>query len=205
MLVKVCGITRKKQLDALDNLGIEMVGLNFYPSSKRYIEEPLLNTGLKAKRVGVFVNPTVSEVIKLVSQHSLDYVQLHGNEPLEVVAELANRVPIIKAFGVAETFDFEVSKPYEPYVEYFLFDTLTPFFGGSGQKFNWQKLAEYKGGKSFLLSGGIQPEDAKMLGTLEHKRFAGIDINSGFEDSPGVKNIELIKSFLSDIKHEKSR
>jgi phosphoribosylanthranilate isomerase len=130
---------------------------------------------------------------------------LHGDESLEFVEQLAERFKIIKVFGIDQEFDFTRTKAYEPYVEYFLFDTKTPLYGGSGLKFNWQKLEEYRGMPGFILSGGITADDAMDLLDLEHEKFAGVDINSGFEIKPGVKNIELIEKLLKKVKHEEPR
>lgn len=182
-----------------------MIGFNFYPKSKRYLSEPINDENTPGcHNVGVFVNPGIAEVNKMASLHDLSYVQLHGNESVDFCREVVKNHKMIKVFGVDEDFNFSEVHPYETYADYFLFDTKTPLYGGSGKKFRWEKLAEYNGQTKFLLSGGIQPEDAEEIAKLEHKRFAGVDINSGFESSPGIKDIDTIKSFLNKIKHEES-
>ena len=107
---------------------------------------------------------------------------------------------IIKAFNVNENFDFETTLPYEKVADYFLFDTKTPLHGGSGQKFDWRLLDKYTGHIPFLLSGGIGPDDAEEILKINHPKLTGIDVNSGFEDEPGVKNIEKLKNFIDQIK-----
>lgn len=201
MLVKVCGITDKKQYEQLIDLGIDMVGFNFYPPSKRYLSEKIAHDHKqRTLRVGVFVDPTEEEVDKAVQEHSLDMVQLHGHEPVEFCARLSRKYNLIKVFGISGSFDFASILPYEDYVQYFLFDTKTALYGGSGRKFDWANLSEYKGSREFLLSGGINPGDAEVILQLNFDKLAGVDINSGFEMAPGIKNMELIKQFLSLIK-----
>jgi len=115
----------------------------------------------------------------------------------EAVSEFAH---VIKVFRVGEDFDFEQTEAFEECSLLFLFDTYTEDFGGSGRKFNWKLLDAYTGDTPFLLSGGIGPKDAKRLLKIEHEQFVGIDINSGFEMSPGVKDLELIEGFLEKIR-----
>ena len=205
MIVKVCGITRKEQFSELDELGVDMIGLNFYKPSQRYLRDVIKKEKLgNSEVVGVFVNPAVEEIREKSQQYALDLIQLHGDETADFVEKLAGDYRIIKAFGVDEGFDFSKLEPFEPYADYFLFDTKTTLYGGSGRKFNWQQLKEYRGDVPFLLSGGIRPEDVADIAEIDHQMFAGVDINSGFERSPGDKNIELVKRFLTELKNEKS-
>jgi phosphoribosylanthranilate isomerase len=106
---------------------------------------------------------------------------------------------IIKAFSVNEDFQFHKTKPFEGVADYFLFDTKTNLPGGSGEKFNWEILNRYNGDTPFLLSGGISPEDAEEIKKIDHPQLAGIDLNSGFEDEPGLKNIEKLNVFIEEI------
>jgi len=206
MIIKVCGITQPEQYNELSCLNTDMIGFNFYTKSPRYIDHPIhADTNGAAKNVGVFVNATIGNVMDKVTTHKLDFVQLHGDEPPEYCREIMDRVEIIKVFRVDYSFDFAVTKVFDDSATYFLFDTKTPLFGGSGEKFDWQKLNEYTGNTPFIISGGIKPADADEILRIKHDQFAGIDINSGFEESPGIKNIESIKQFLKYIKNEKSR
>ena len=106
---------------------------------------------------------------------------------------------IIKAFSVDENFDFAQTQPFEGAAHYFLFDTKTAQHGGSGQKFNWKLLDKYEGHTPFLLSGGIGAGDAEEILKINHPKLTGVDLNSGFEDAPGMKNIEKLKSFINQI------
>lgn len=206
MIVKVCGIMDSNQYQKLSKLEVDMIGFNFYPKSKRFLKTPIaLDTVSTLANVGVFVNPSRMEVAETVKLHNLEYIQLHGNESVEFCQILAQDHKIIKVFGIDEAFDFSVTTPYEQYVSYFLFDTKTPLFGGSGKKFAWDKLNQYSGNIDFFLSGGIAPADVNAILELKHQRFVGLDINSGFETSPGYKDIELISSFLNKVKYEEPR
>ena len=108
---------------------------------------------------------------------------------------------IIKAFRVDESFQFHKTKPFETIADYFLFDTKSNLPGGSGKKFDWKILEKYKGKTPFFLSGGIQPEDAEEIKKIDHPQLAGVDLNSGFEDEPGLKNIEKLKNFITELKN----
>ena len=100
--------------------------------------------------------------------------------------------------------DFEKTREYEGRVDYFLFDTRCEGYGGSGKRFDWSILTEYKGETPFLLSGGIRPENAEAIRNFRHPRFAGIDLNSGFEIEPG-RYVTLTDDDFEKAKAEKDR
>lgn len=200
MIIKVCGITRKEQYEELVELGVDMIGFNFYKPSSRYLREAINGVKGRSLHVGIFVNPSEDEIIKAAELHDLDLIQLHGNETVEFTKNIARRFSVIKVFGVDDQFDYKKTKEYEQYAEYFLFDTKTPGFGGSGKKFTWQQLAEYDGDTPFLLSGGIQPDDADIILKMNHDKFAGVDINSGFESAPGYKKIDQVHRFTKKLR-----
>lgn len=99
-----------------------------------------------------------------------------------------------------EGFNFASIAVFEGNVDYFLFDTKTKQHGGSGKKFNWQLLEKYTGNTPFFLSGGIGPDDVEEIKGINHPMLAGVDLNSGFEDEPGLKNIEKLKKFIEEIR-----
>ena len=199
MLVKVCGITEQHQLDELDNmLGIHFIGNIFYPASKRYVKNTLLAT-TNTEKVGVFVNETVSSIIETCRRYEIQIVQLHGDESLNFCEQLSTHFKVIKAIPIDTTTDFESLKTYESVVDYFLLDTKTVDYGGSGKKFDWNMLTRYQLKTPFILSGGISFNDVEHLKNISHPAFIGIDINSRFEHSPGIKNIELIKEFIHEL------
>ena len=189
--------------EAVEELSIDLLGYIFYPPSKRYVgenpEAGLFNSG-KAK-VGVFVDENAFEILALAKNLGFGWIQLHGKENPKTCQLLKNQgQKIIKAFSVDETFDFHKTQPFEGVADYFLFDTKTTLPGGSGKKFNWEILNKYQGVTPFFLSGGISRFDASGISKITHPQFAGVDLNSGFEDKPGLKNVEKLKQFIDEIK-----
>lgn len=185
-------------------LPVDMMGLIFYPKSPRYVvggQDEIVACKQDVKFVGVFVNETVDTVLHIVRNFELDFVQLHGNEPVEYCSEVRKSVPVIKAFSVADRHDFEQTQPYEGLCDYFLFDTKTPAYGGSGHKFDWTLLDCYMGKTPFLLSGGIAIDDAQAIKKISHPLLYGIDLNSRFEIEPAVKDISMLKQFINEIKN----
>lgn len=189
----------KENILGLLALKPDFIGFIFYDKSKRFVTDfPQNEIPSTTKKVGVFVNETIEEIIEKANQHTLDFVQLHGNETSEFCEKLvAKNIKIIKAFSVDENFDFSAIKSFEKHVSLFLFDTKGNNYGGNGIKFNWELLQKYLGRKPFLLSGGISINDAAEIKKIKHPAFLGIDINSGFEMEPGLKNIKEIKEFKS--------
>ena len=124
MIVKVCGITDMAQFNWLEQHDIDMIGLNFYPRSKRFISQPLtgINRTTKAEKVGVFVNPQLSYLLETVDKYKLTMVQLHGNESPAFCDRVAEHTAIIKAFGIDERFSFADTEPYLVSTRYLLFD-----------------------------------------------------------------------------------
>lgn len=204
MLIKVCGIADTELLHRIDEMHIDFMGFIFYPKSKRHVEGKLSAEQIQPipesiKKVGVFVNEDIETIFQISKHYSLDFVQLHGNEDASFVGNISKEIPVIKAFRIDETFSFEETLPFESSCTYFLFDTRDKLYGGTGKKFDWQLLKKYNGKTPFLLSGGIYPDDAARINQINHPKFTGIDINSGFEKEPGIKNIGQIKKFLNQI------
>lgn len=179
------------------------MGYIFYAPSKRYVgetPEPGLFNSEKPK-VGVFVDENAFEILALAKNLGFEWVQLHGNENPKTCQLLKRQgLKIIKAFSVDEKFNFKTTQQYEKVANYFLFDTKTENHGGSGQKFNWAILDKYVGHIPFFLSGGIGPGDVKNIMEINHPKLTGVDVNSGFEDEPGLKNIEKLDEFITKIK-----
>jgi len=205
MKIKVCGIADLEFIEQADSMDIDFIGFIFYTHSKRYLMTGLYNNQIKAisshiKKVGVFVNETKEQIEKTATAYKLDFVQLHGDEDNDYTAELSKKYPIIKAFRINEEFDFDNTIPFEKYCQYFLFDTRGKLYGGTGEKFNWRLLEQYKGNTPFLLSGGISPIDYKEILKFKHSQFAGVDLNSGFETKPGIKDTKLLQNFINQIR-----
>ena len=216
MKIKVCGMREAENMLDVAQLPLDMMGFIFYPGSKRAVTKPdqLLRFFKKASwpkgisRVGVFVNAEVEEVLNKTHDFELDYIQLHGGESPAYCAELQNiwsvttlrKARIIKAFAVGTQMDFKSCTPFEPYCDYFLFDTQTAGYGGSGVSFNWDLLEGYQGKTPFFLSGGIGPDALLTLARFSHPLWAGIDLNSRFEIAPGVKDAIVLADFIRKIR-----
>lgn len=201
MIVKVCGLRTEENL-AQVNTTLDMIGLNFYMPSIRCValEADAYNILPETvKRVGVFVNESMDSIISKITEYGLDYVQLHGNESQEFGREVAKHSQVIKVFRIKSAEDLEEIDDHG-YAEYYLFDTYTEKYGGSGNKFDWDILNSYTGDIPFLLSGGIGPDDTDGILKINHPMFRGVDINSRFESVPAVKDMGMIDKFIEVIK-----
>lgn len=202
MKIKVCGITEINQANALANLGVHFIGFISYEKSKRYAWNKIQPTDLKTlksiKKVGVFVNENVPNLLNIAQQAKFDLIQLHGNESVEDVKEISKFYPVIKAISVAESSNHlqEQINEYSAYVNYLLFDTATNNYGGTGRTFYWDILNDLKISQPYFLSGGLSVETDFNFETFNQTPFA-LDINSKFESSAGIKNIKLIESFIA--------
>jgi len=162
----------------------------------------------RLKMVGVFVDDMPQNIVTRVVSYHLDIVQLHGNETPTLIRNLRRTldpdirpgIKFMKVISVETADDIAKYKDYEGVADYFLFDTKCPTAGGSGQKFDWQILQQYDGNTPFLLSGGIGLDDIDALKAFSHPKCIGIDLNSRFETSPAVKDVDKIKEFIEKIK-----
>jgi len=199
-LIKVCGMKEGRNIKAIENLGVDLIGFIFYSKSPRFVCETPSYLPLKAKRVGVFVNEDQEYIQLIANRFSLDYIQLHGNESPEYCIALKNKgVKIIKNFSIAQKEDLEQIENFEGICDYFLFDTKCESYGGSGEQFDWNVLYNYHGKTPFLLSGGINLQSVKALQDFNHPRLAGYDINSCFETKPGNKDVRKTAKFVKQI------
>ena len=204
LAIKICGMKFPENLLAVVALRPDFMGFIFYPKSPRYAEpldiETINSIPKSIKKIGVFVNESLENILTVVYKYNLDGVQLHGSENVEICRKLKDTgLLVLKAFPIADAYNFNVTKTYEGACDYFLFDTKTEAYGGSGVKFDWQILNKYKGQTPFLLSGGIAADDSEAILKIEHPKFAGIDLNSKFEISPGFKNVKLLNKFLQAL------
>ena len=212
-----------ENIQQVTELGIDLMGFIFWPKSPRYVKRVTVKAGIvpnlpnskvtrnakKVKRVGVFVDEMPQTVITHAYNYRLDYIQLHGNEsPIYIanlkrtlIPDILSDVKIIKALSIREADDVKRWREYENVADLLLFDTKCKCVGGSGEQFDWSVLDKYDGNIPFLLSGGIGPEDADRLKQFDHPMCIGIDLNSKFEDEPGVKNVEKLKRFIECIIH----
>ncbi len=202
LIIKVCGMKFTENREQFEQLPVDLLGYIFYAPSKRFVgEHPDAGLFLSAKpKVGVFVDANAFEILGLAKNFDFEYIQLHGKENPKTCRILKQQgLKLLKAFSVDDAFKFSKTKEFEGEVDYFLFDTKTKLHGGSGKKFDWEILKKYDGNTPFLLSGGIGPDDAESILQIDHPMLAGVDLNSGFEDEPGVKNIEKLKKFIEEI------
>ncbi|KAA6342591.1 N-(5'-phosphoribosyl)anthranilate isomerase [termite gut metagenome] len=186
----------------VEQVGVDMIGFIFYPKSSRYVEEMPEYLPQYANRVGVFVNESIESILNIVTCFGLNYVQLHGEESAEFCGSLSqSNILVIKTFSISQEKDLQAVSMYKGVCNYYLFDTKCDERGGSGKLFDWNILNKYEGQTPFLLSGGISMESIEALKEFTHPRLAGIDINSRFEVSPGMKDVKKIKSFLNKLAH----
>lgn len=206
MKIKVCGMKFPENIASIAVLQPDYMGFIFYAKSPRYAEpldvESLQNMPSSIKKIGVFVNEDIDRLLTLVYKYSLDGVQLHGSETPEICLKFKEvGLIVIKAFPIADAFSFNIISKYENCCDLYVFDTKTDAYGGSGQKFDWSILEAYKGNTPFLLSGGISSNDAEAVLKITHPQLAGVDLNSKFEISPGLKKVELLRDFIKEIRN----
>ena len=201
MMTKVCGMRDAQNIRDVEALGIDWIGMIFWPKSKRYVAEVPSYLPEHLKKVGVFVDSTLDDILQHISDYQLDIIQLHGQESPDFAKALKPHT-IIKAFNIEKADDLLQTEKYEGIADYFLFDTKGKMVGGNGQKFDWSVLTAYQGKTPFLLSGGIGPEDAESVRSFHHPRCIGIDLNSRFESEPGFKDINQLKTFINKLRYE---
>lgn len=192
-----------REVEALD---IDCMGFIFYPRSPRFVSDDA--TTLDAirrcsrKKVGVFVDETAESIRQKAALYRLDYLQLHGAESPEICRALRTEgYGVIKSFSVGAITDIEKTDRYRENVDYLLFDTKSAGYGGSGERFDWSLLNEYTGNIPFLLSGGLSPDCLTDILRFRHPQFAGVDLNSGFEISPALKDVVKLRDFSTALRN----
>jgi len=193
-----------QNIESVAGLQPDYLGFIFYERSKRNFEGHIPEITHNIKKVGVFVNATVSEINSKITEHNLDAVQLHGDESpaycLALRENNATGIEIMKAFSMSADFDFEILKAYMSTCDYFLFDTKGKERGGNGTLFDWEILKGYNLDKPFFLSGGIGPDEieqvAEFLQTPMATNCYALDVNSKFESKPGMKKVLELKKFI---------
>ena len=194
-----------ENIKSIADLNPDYLGFIFYDRSKRNFTGTIPELPKQIKKTGVFVNEEIAVVVSLQEKHQLQAIQLHGDESVAYVQELkrclSNKIEIIKVVGLKNDAYFEELIPYEKEVDYFLFDTKGKDRGGNGVKFDWSVLKEYPFSKPFFLSGGIGPNDAQLVKEVEKSGLPiyAVDINSKFEDKPGLKNSIKVINFKNQL------
>lgn len=191
---------------AVSDLQPDYMGFIFYEKSPRFVGTDfqfVYKFPASVKKVGVFVNASSEEMIRQVKRLGLDYLQLHGNESAEQCEELKKAgIKLIKAFSIGDDFDFSITEPYEKSVDYFLFDTKGKYYGGNARTFDWDILKKYNQKIPFFLSGGLSPYNVMEAMKLNGLNIHAVDVNSGVEITPGLKDVNKVKSIKEILDHE---
>ena len=202
MNIKICGMKYKDNIEAVAALQPEYMGFIFYEKSKRNFKGNLQNLPKEIKKVGVFVDASLEDINDKIEKFDLQAVQLHGDESPELCSSI-NNVEVVKVFAIGETFDFATLKQYEDVCDYFLFDTKGKEKGGNGIVFDWNLLKNYPSEKPFILSGGIGLDELDSIKDFANSKLArycyALDLNSKFEDAPGLKNVKKLKYFKNNL------
>ncbi|PKV52412.1 phosphoribosylanthranilate isomerase [Aquimarina sp. MAR_2010_214] len=222
MKLKVCGMKYHENIKAAAALKPDYLGFIFYENSPRNFEGEIPKLPDHINKVGVFVNESINQVVSKIAKHSLDAIQLHGDESPEyckALKEVELSLPVSKngkeigferynfevwkVFSIKDQFDFKVLQPYEGVVDYFLFDTKGKEKGGNGYTFDWSVLKGYPSSTPFILSGGIGLDEIEAVVSFqespESKYLHAIDVNSKFESEPGLKKTENLEKFIKRV------
>ena len=222
--IKVCGLTKLNQIEELNSLEIDFLGFIFFEKSPRYVLNFLNLEEIKSiksdSKVGVFVNETLEKIIEISEKADLNFIQLHGDENQDFILKLKEKlnpkIEIIKVIRIGNQSKEELQKTINGQpttINYLLFDTDSKAFGGTGTTFDWQILNDLKIEKPYFLSGGISNENVEELKNfvkvnlienqtltkLKRQNPFALDINSKFEISPGVKDLQKIRIFKNSF------
>lgn len=201
MNLKVCGLKYSDNIKQVAELNPDFIGFIFYEASKRFVGENFVMPEIpeKIKKAGVFVNASEQYILEKVNKYNLNFVQLHGDESPAFCQAIAKHASVIKAFGVDEHFDLSVLNAYKESCSFFLFDTKTETFGGSGKPFNWNVLKLYDNAVPYFIAGGMDLAGFRKLEALKLNVY-GIDVNSRIEIKPGYKDIIKVIQIKNNIR-----
>jgi phosphoribosylanthranilate isomerase len=197
MQVKICGVTRPQDALHAENAGADALGLNFVPGTKRFINlgrarEIVRVLGPFVARVGVFQNASFETVLETVQAVGLNVVQLHGQESDAFALEVERIVPVVRAVKLEPGMPFVLPEVGSA----FLIDGPDP---GSGQLADWSRLeASNLAGRRWLLAGGLTPEN--VAGAISRLKPWGVDLSSGVESAPGIKDPAKVTAFIRAAK-----
>ncbi len=198
----------QENMKAIASLKPDYLGFIFYEKSPRNFTGTIAELPSGIKKTGVFVNASIDYIAEKTEQYGFKAIQLHGEETPQFCRELIQRLDVIykrieifKVFSIKDDFNFNLLKPYEGIVDYFLFDTKGKEKGGNGYTFDWSALAKYPSKTPFILSGGIGLEEIDKIKTIckTDLPIYALDVNSKFETQPGLKNIEELIEFKKHI------
>ena len=200
-MIKVCGITDEQNFFELKKYPIDYFGFIFYDKSPRYILNNPDHNFIKNinNKVAVFVNEEIDKVLSVLETYKFSYVQLHGNESSNYCIKLKKKgIKIIKSYLIRTQEDFKSIKMEKESADYFLFDYKSDNHGGSGKSFDWKILNNKLYDKPFFLSGGLSLDNINNIKMIDdNKMLYGLDLNSKFEISPGLKDIKKISKLFN--------
>lgn len=203
--VKICGLTSEQAVHDVAVAGAHYIGLNFFPKSPRFVAVPqardlALATPVGIGKVGLFVTADDATLDSYLSQVPLDFIQLHGSEMPDRVREIKTRygLPVIKAVGIADAADVAQLDVFNQVADQILVDAKPPkdavLPGGNGLAFDWTLIAGRRWPIPWLLAGGLTPDNAALA--RDRTGATQLDVSSGVESAPGVKDAEKIRAFL---------
>ena len=202
--VKICGITNPEDALYASGLGAAFIGIIFYPKSPRFVvNETALNIVSSLPDevipVGVFVNPKRNEIISAVEETGIKAVQVHGSMDFNKLKEL--NIIRIRAFRINDSFDFNAIPDNE--FDYTLLDNfINGQYGGTGKTFDWKNIPPSINRAKFILAGGLKPEN---VGTaIKTLKPAVVDVSSGVESSPGIKDESKVREFFKSVENADS-
>ena len=211
MMIKVCGMRDTANIRAVAELQPSLMGFIFHDPSPRCAlgigREAVIGLDRNIRPVGVFVNKPAGYIDEICRSYGIGIVQLHGDEsPEECHVLMQMGYEVFRAIAVTNDMDWEPWRAYEDVVNMFVLDSKSASRGGSGQKFDWSVLDHYPLATPYLLGGGLSPDDATSIAGKMYPGMAGVDLNSRFEDAPGIKNPGMLKQFITSfrksIEHE---
>ncbi len=205
-LIKICGLSTFETLEATLGLNVDMVGFVFFTKSPRHVSLASA-AGLgaqvrgRALKVALSVNATDDELNDIITHLKPDWLQLHGEETPERVAQIKHKfgLPVLKAVGIAAAEDVAKAQLFSGVADKLLFDAKPPrdaaLPGGNGVAFDWTLLSTFSDTANVILSGGLDPHNVAQA--ILVSRISGVDVSSGVESAPGKKDIEMIKAFVT--------
>jgi phosphoribosylanthranilate isomerase len=203
--IKVCGMKDPSNIEDVVMLKPQFIGFILYRDSPRYVslktaEELVKKIPRPIQKTAVLVNEPVENALKIAQCGVFDLLQLHGNESAAYCKMLAPHIRIMKAFSISETLPQNMSD-YQPFCTMFLFDTAGGKYGGTGKMFDHRVLNDYSLNTDYILGGGISAADSTYIKSICTGSMAGVDLNSKFEVKPGIKDINLLKKFIEQIRN----
>lgn len=201
--IKVCGMKDRDNIIEVAGLCPDFIGFILYKGSPRYVGFEEVQNLIKyipesIQKVGVLVNEPIENAIDIAQSGVFNFLQLHGSESPEYCRILSSHLGVIKSFSIFDSFPVNMHY-YQPYCSMFLFDTAGPKYGGNGKIFDHRILSGYNLETEFILSGGLSANDPAYIKSLSISKMAGVDLNSKFEIKPGLKDFNLLKTFIEKI------